>query len=93
MESDIVNQLKSAYPFDDFVKRITDSANEGTLVVINESKAKDMLATIGVQPSEVSNILNLAKSSLSQSDPKSNSKTQNNSTGMNQSRTASENAA
>lgn len=37
-----------------------------------------MLATIGVQPSEVSNILNLAKSSLSQSASKSNPSIQKN---------------
>ena len=56
----------------DFVAQIRKAAEGGKLVVVNESKAKDMLATIGVQPSEVSNILNLAKNSLSQSDLKSN---------------------
>lgn len=64
-------KIKSAYPLDDSVAQIQKAAEGGTLVVVNESKVKDMLATIGVQPSEVSNILNLAKSSLSQSDSKS----------------------
>ena len=67
MESDVVNLVKSAYPFDDMVGIIKTAAESGSLVVVNENKAKDMLATIGVQPSEVSNILSLAKSSLSQS--------------------------
>ena len=45
-----------------------------------------MLATIGVQPSEVSNILNLAKSSLSQSNGISNSDSRKSAKKMNQSR-------
>ena len=64
MESDIVNQVKSAYPLDDFAKRIKGAAEEGKLVVINKNKAEQMLATIGIQPAEVSRLLNLAKDSI-----------------------------
>lgn len=67
MESDTVNQIKSVYPLDDTVLRIKDAAEKGILVVIDEKKAENMFATIGVQPSEVSRILNLAQDSLSQS--------------------------
>jgi len=35
-------------------------------VIINKNKAKQMLGTIGVQPSEVTSIVDLAKTSLSQ---------------------------
>ena len=66
MESDTVNQIKSVYPLDDTVLRIKDAAEKGKLVVIDKKKAENMLATIGVQPSEVSRILNLAQDSLSQ---------------------------
>ena len=66
MESDTVNQIKSVYPLDDTVLRIKDAAEKGKLVVIDKKKAANMLATIGVQPSEVSRILNLAQDSLSQ---------------------------
>ncbi len=66
MESDTVNQVKSVYPLDGFVDRITRSAEEGKLVAINKNKAEQMLATIGIQPSEVSRIINLAKDSISQ---------------------------
>ena len=45
---------------------ISGAAEEGKLVVINENKAAEMLVTIGVQPSEVSCILDLAKDTLSQ---------------------------
>ena len=68
MESDIVNLIKSVYPLDDCISMIKKAADEGKLIVINKNKAENMLATIGVQPSEVSNILNLTKDSLSQSD-------------------------
>lgn len=68
MESDTVNLVKSVYPFDDIAQRIISAAEDGKLVVINKNKAEEMLATIGIQPSEVSRILNLAKDSLSQLD-------------------------
>ena len=68
MENDTVNQAKSVYAWDDIVARITRAAEEGRLVVINKNKAAEMLATIGVQPSEVSRILDLAKETLSQAE-------------------------
>ena len=66
MESDTVNLVKSVYPLDDFIERITTAAEEGRFVVINKNKAEQMLATIGIQPSEVSRIIDLAKGTLSQ---------------------------
>ncbi len=66
MESDTVNIVKSVYPLDDFVARITKEAEGGKLVLLNKNKAEQMLATIGIQPSEVSRIVSLAKGSLSQ---------------------------
>ncbi len=69
MENDTVNLVKSVYPLDDFCERLKRTAENGNLVIINESKAKQMLATIGVQPSEVSHIVSLAKRKLSQNAP------------------------
>ena len=66
MENDIVNQIKSVYPLDNFYDRMKAAAEAGKLVVTNRNKAEQMLATIGIQTSEVSRILNLAKSRLSQ---------------------------
>lgn len=66
MESDTVNLVKSVYPLDDISHRIINSSEQNRLVVINKNKVKNMLATIGIQPSEVSKILNLANDSLSQ---------------------------
>lgn len=66
MESDKVNLVKSVYPLDDISQRIINNAEENKLIVINKNKAKNMLATIGIQPSEVSRILNLSNNSLSQ---------------------------
>ena len=75
MESDTVNQVKSVYPLDDFINRITKSAEDGKLVVINKNKAEQMLATIGIQPSEVSRIISLTKSIISQNSEKSTENT------------------
>ena len=44
MDDVTVNIVKSVYPLDDFVERITKSANNGTLVIINKNKANDLLA-------------------------------------------------
>ena len=66
MENDPINQAKSAYSLDDFVKRITQAAESGKLVLINKKKAEQMLATIGVQPSEVSRIISLARDIIPQ---------------------------
>lgn len=66
MESDKVNLVKSVYPLDDIAQRIINNAEQNKLIVINKNKAKNMLTTIGIQPSEVSRILNLSNNSLSQ---------------------------
>lgn len=66
MDDDVVNQIKSVYPLDDFQARIKQAADEGRLIVINKNKAENMLNGIGVQPSEALNILNLTNNSLSQ---------------------------
>lgn len=66
MESDKVNLVKSVYPLDDISQRIINNAEQNKLIVINKNKAKNILATIGIQPSEVSRILNLSNNSLSQ---------------------------
>ena len=66
MESDTVNLVKSTYPLDDIAGRIQRAAEEGKLVIANKNKAEEMLATIGIQPAEVSHILSLAKETLSQ---------------------------
>ncbi len=66
MDSDTVNLIKSVYPLDDFKERIPAAAENGKLVVVNKNKADQMLNAIGIQPSEASRIVNLAKSSLSQ---------------------------
>ncbi|MBE6693382.1 MAG: hypothetical protein E7589_01270 [Ruminococcaceae bacterium] len=72
MENDIVNQIKSAYPWDDFADRLVKAAEQGMLVIINKNKAEQMLATIGIQPSEVSRIVDLAKDIVTYSDSKVN---------------------
>ena len=66
MESNTVNLIKSVYPLDDFASQIVAAARDGKLVITNKNKAEQMLTTIGVQPAEVSNIINLARDSLSQ---------------------------
>ena len=75
MESDTVNQVKSVYPLDDFAERIKKAAEAGKLVITDKNKAEQMLSTIGIQPSEVSRIVSLAKDSISQ--PSENVNTQN----------------
>ena len=66
MENNTVNLVKSVYPLDDFSKRVMMNAENNKLIVTNKNKAKNMLATIGIQPSEVSKILNLSNNILSQ---------------------------
>ena len=68
MESYYVNQIKSAYPLDDMGRRIVAAAEEGKLVVVNKNKVEQMLTTIGIQPAEVSRVLNLAKTNITQLD-------------------------
>lgn len=61
----LLKHVQSIYPWDGFAERIRKSAEDGKLVVTNKNKAEQMLATIGIQPAEVSCILNLAKGTLS----------------------------
>lgn len=79
MESDKVNLVKSIYPLDDILQRILNNAEKNKLIVINKNKAKNMLTTIGIQPSEVSRILNLSNNSLSQWNEDVKSELENNS--------------
>jgi len=78
MDDDFVNQIKSVYPLDDFANIIRKNAENGKLVIINKNKANDLLAPIGIQPSQRSRIINLAKSSLSQVSDNVNENQQNN---------------
>ena len=71
MDNDVVNQIKSTYPLDDFTNRILQAGKDGKLIVTDKSKAEELLASIGVQPAEQSSILGLAKSSIAQEDTKS----------------------
>lgn len=71
MEDDIVNLIKSVYPLDDFIPRMVTAAENSKLVVIDKQKAQTMFATVGVQPSEVSKLLELSKNIISQNTEKS----------------------
>lgn len=71
MDDGFVNQVKSVYPLDDFIEQISKAAEAGKLVIINKNKANDLLAPIGIQSSERSRIINLAKDSISQNPEKS----------------------
>ena len=66
MDNGTVNLIKSVYPWDGFAARIQEAADGGKLVVTNKNKAEQMLAAIGIQSSEASSVLDLAKDSLSQ---------------------------
>ena len=66
MENDTVNQIKSVYPLDNFVNRVFKAADESKLVISDTKKAQAMLATVGVQSSEVSRLLELSNDSISQ---------------------------
>ena len=68
MDSDTVNQVKSVYPLDDIAAIIQKSAENGTLVITNKNKADEMLAPIGIQPSQRSRIISLVKNIVSQND-------------------------
>ena len=78
MDDVVVNQIKSVYPLDDFANMIQKNAENGQLVIINKNKADDLLAPIGIQPSQRSRIINLARDSLSQVSDNVNENQQNN---------------
>ena len=58
--------MKSVYPWDDFAEQIKTSTEKGSLITVNKNKAEQMPATIGIQPSEVSHIISLARDRVSQ---------------------------
>ena len=57
---------------DDIKDRLLKAAEQGTLVIINRNKVEQMLATIGIQPSELSCIVDLAKNIVTYSNSKVN---------------------
>lgn len=76
MENDKINQIKSVYPLDDFTERLLKASEEGKLIITPKNKAQEIFASIGVQPSELSKILELSNNSLSEN----NDSVNNNST-------------
>ena len=71
MDNDVVNQVKSAYPLDNFTNRLLQAGKDEKLVVTDKNKAEELLASIGVTPAEQSKILGLVKSSITQRTAKS----------------------
>ena len=71
MDDETVNLIKSVYPLDDMANQIIKSATESRLIIIDKKRAKDIFDTIGIQPSEVSRILD-SNGSIPQSSEKSN---------------------
>ncbi len=65
-ENDRVNLIKSIYPYDDIVQRIIAASEQGKLIIINKTKANEILERIGVQPSEREKIISLSADSLTQ---------------------------
>ena len=47
-----VHLIKSVYPYDDIIKRLTTFAEQGKLIITNKKRANEILERIGVQPSE-----------------------------------------
>ena len=66
MDSDVVNQVKSVYPLDDFKSQVYRAAENRKLVITDKKKAQAMLSEVGVQPSERSRLLELSNDSISQ---------------------------
>lgn len=77
MENDVVNQIKSVYPLDDIADKIKEYADSGKIVIINKNRAEKLLTTVGLQLSEVSSILDSAKSIISQNSDLSRGKIKN----------------
>lgn len=68
MDGEIVNIVKSVYPLADLVNKLTHAAENGTLIATNKSKANNMMSKVGIQFSEGTRIISLAKDSIAQSD-------------------------
>ncbi len=66
MDSDVVNQVKSVYPLDDFKSQVYRAAENRKLVITDKKKAQAILSEVGVQPSERSRLLELSNDSISQ---------------------------
>ena len=68
MDGETVNIVKSVYPLADLVNKLTHAAENGTLIATDKSKANDMMSSVGIQYSEGTRIISLAKDSIAQSD-------------------------
>ncbi len=68
MDNDDIHQPKSVYPLDDFVELIKKYAENGQFVITDKNKADELLTRVGIQPSERSRIISLAKSTISQNE-------------------------
>ena len=68
MDGETVNIVKSVYPLADLVNKLKYAAENGTLIATNKSKANDMISAVGIQFSEGTRIISLAKDSIAQSD-------------------------
>ena len=66
MDDEYVNLVKSVYPLDNFALIIQEYAIKGKLIIINKNKADKMLAPIGIQPSQRSRIISLARDTIAQ---------------------------
>lgn len=66
VDGETVNIVKSVYPLADLASKLSYAAEKGVLVVTDKSKANDMMARIGIQYSEGTSIISLAKDSIAQ---------------------------
>ena len=67
MDGETVNIVKSVYPLADLVNKLTRAAENGTLIATDKSKANNMMSKVGIQYSEGTRIISLAKDSIAQS--------------------------
>lgn len=67
VDGEHVNMVKSVYPLADLGRKLLYAAESGSLIITDKSKANDMMSTVGIQSSEVTKIIDLAKDSIAQS--------------------------
>lgn len=67
MDGETVNIVKSVYPLADLVNKLTRAAEKGTLIATDKSKANNMMSKVGIQYSEGTRIISLAKDNIAQS--------------------------
>lgn len=67
VDGEPVNMVKSVYPLADLGRKLLYAAESGSLIITDKSKANDMMSTVGIQSSEVTKIIDLAKDSIAQS--------------------------